>query len=197
MDYYLFFFYCFFLVFLFVIPTIKTRKKTGRNPMRFSKEDSPINYVGKIYRLISSLVFITIILNAFAPHVMTYLVPISYLEIAYFKWIGLSLMHLALVFIFVAQQNMANSWRIGIDSTNKVNLVTHGLFGISRNPIFLCVILTFVSLFLILPNVLTAIILVLGTIVIQVQIRLEEEFLLKELGEEYEKYKHAVKRWLF
>jgi protein-S-isoprenylcysteine O-methyltransferase Ste14 len=165
--------------------------------MRFSKEDTAINYVGKVYRIISAFVFITIILNAFAPSIMKYLVPINYFELIYLKWAGLGLMHLALILIFVAQQNLANSWRIGIDSSNKVNLVTHGLFAISRNPIFLCVILTFLGLFLIIPNVLTAIILVSGIIVIQVQVRLEEAFLLNELGEEYKKYLSTVKRWLF
>ena len=53
-----------------------------------------------------------------------------------------------------------------------------------------------VGLFLIIPNVVTAVILVSGIIVIQVQVRLEEEFLLTSLGDEYKEYMAKVKRWL-
>jgi protein-S-isoprenylcysteine O-methyltransferase Ste14 len=92
---------------------------------------------------------------------------------------------------------MSDEWRIGIDIENKVQLITKGLFSISRNPIFLGVIVLFVGLFLIIPNLVTVIILITGIIVIQIQVRLEEEFLFRELGEEYNIYMNRVKRWLF
>jgi protein-S-isoprenylcysteine O-methyltransferase Ste14 len=38
--------------------------------------------------------------------------------------------------------------------------------------------------------------LVSGIIVIQVQVRLEEEFLIASLGGEYKEYMAKVKRWL-
>ena len=87
--------------------------------------------------------------------------------------------------------------RQGIDNENKVNLITKGLFGISRNPIFLGVLIVFAGMFLIIPNAVTLVILISGFIVIQVQVRLEEEFLLKELGTEYKEYMSKVNRWLF
>jgi protein-S-isoprenylcysteine O-methyltransferase Ste14 len=127
---------------------------------------------------------------------MQYLVSIEYLKSDIAVWVGLGLLHLSFIIIFIAQRNMANEWRIGIDNENKVNLITKGLFGISRNPIFLGVLIVFVGMFLIIPNAVTAVILVSGIIVIQVQVRLEEEFLLKELGTEYKKYMGKVKRWL-
>jgi protein-S-isoprenylcysteine O-methyltransferase Ste14 len=49
---------------------------------------------------------------------------------------------------------------------------------------------------LIIPTAITAILLFAGIIVIQVQVRLEEEFLLQELGDEYKAYMSVVKRWL-
>ena len=71
-----------------------------------------------------------------------------------------------------------------------------GLFGISRNPIFLGVLIVFAGMFLIIPNAVTLVILISGFIVIQVQVRLEEEFLIKQLGDEYIVYMVNVKRWL-
>jgi protein-S-isoprenylcysteine O-methyltransferase Ste14 len=44
------------------------------------------------------------------------------------------------------------------------------------------------------PNAFTGLFLVLGYILIQIQIRLEEEFLTKEHGHNYEAYKQKVRR---
>jgi protein-S-isoprenylcysteine O-methyltransferase Ste14 len=181
---------------VFVIPSYLTYKRTGINPFKFSKEETAINYVGKAYKIISAIAFITITINAFIPSLMPYFTPIESLKSVYLVWGGFGLLHLSFITIFVAQRNMANEWRIGIDNENKVNLVTKGMFGITRNPIFLGVIIVFIGLFLIIPNMVTTVILVSGVIVIQVQVRLEEEFLLKELGHEYKSYMSRVKRWL-
>ncbi len=193
---YLFVFYCIFLVALFVIPSYLTYKRTGINPFKFSKEETAINYVGKAYKVISAIAFITITINAFTPSQMLFLTPIESLKSDNLVWIGYGLLHLSFITIFIAQRNMANEWRIGIDNENKVNLITTGLFGVSRNPIFLGVIIVFIGLFLIIPNVVTAVVLVSGIIVIQVQVRLEEEFLIASLGDEYKEYMAKVKRWL-
>lgn len=193
---YLFTFYCVFLVALFIVPSYVTYKRTGINPFKFSNEETAINYVGKAYKIISAIAFITIALNAFQPSVMQYLVSIEYLKSEITVWVGLGLLHLSFIIIFIAQRNMANEWRIGIDNENKVNLITKGLFGISRNPIFLGVLIVFVGMFLIIPNAVTLVILISGFIVIQVQVRLEEEFLIKQLGDEYIDYMKNVKRWL-
>lgn len=193
---YLFVFYCIFLVALFVIPSYLTYKRTGINPFKFSEEETAINYVGKAYKVISAIAFITIAINAFMPSLMPFLTSIESLKSEYLVWIGYGLLHLSFITIFIAQRNMANEWRIGIDNENKVNLITNGLFGISRNPIFLGVIIVFIGLFLIIPNVVTAVVLVSGIIVIQVQVRLEEEFLIASLGNEYKEYMAKVKRWL-
>lgn len=193
---YVFVFYYIFLVALFIMPSYLTYKRTGINPFKFSKEETAINYVGKAYKVISAIAFITITINAFIPTLMPFLTPIESLKSDYFVWIGFGLLHLSFITIFIAQRNMANEWRIGIDNENKVNLITKGLFGISRNPIFLGVIIVFIGLFLIIPNVVTAVVLVSGIIVIQVQVRLEEEFLIASLGNEYKEYMAKVKRWL-
>ena len=142
------------------------------------------------------MAFVSIFINAFFPKVTPYFVPIEYLQNDILVWGGIGLVHLAFLIIFIAQRNMANEWRIGIDNENKVNLITKGMFGISRNPIFLGVIIVFVGLFLIIPNVATAVILVSGVLVVQVQVRLEEEFLIKKLGNEYKQYISKVNRWL-
>jgi protein-S-isoprenylcysteine O-methyltransferase Ste14 len=89
---------------------------------------------------------------------------------------------------------MKNSWRIGIDHDSKTELVTTGLFKYSRNPIFLGMLLSMVGLFFTTPNALTLIFLIVGYILIQIQIRLEEAYLEKDHGEVYKAYKKKVRR---
>lgn len=193
---YLFAYFCFYLIALFVFPTIKTYRQTGINPFRFNNESSAINFVGKAYKIIAGIAFLITALNAFIPASLPYTVPIQYIENQYVVWGGFILLHLSFIIIFAAQRTMANEWRMGIDEVNKVNLITKGLFGISRNPIFLGVIIAFIGLFLIIPNIGTALVLFSAFIVIQVQVRLEEDFLKKALGKEYIQYMESVNRWL-
>ena len=89
---------------------------------------------------------------------------------------------------------MSKSWRIGIDEKHKTELITKGIFSISRNPIFLGMILTVFGLFLIIPNAITFFLALATYFIIQIQIRLEEEFLEKQHGEIYKNYKKTVKR---
>jgi len=91
---------------------------------------------------------------------------------------------------------MGNSWRIGIDAGDKTQLVQHGVFRWSRNPIFLGMRVTLFGFFLILPNVMTFATLVLGEALMQIQVRLEEEYLRRTHGEEYRKYCQQTRRWL-
>jgi protein-S-isoprenylcysteine O-methyltransferase Ste14 len=53
-----------------------------------------------------------------------------------------------------------------------------------------------IGLFLVLPNALSILVLSEGWLVLQIQIRLEEEHLVKVHGDEYEKYLHQVRRWI-
>jgi protein-S-isoprenylcysteine O-methyltransferase Ste14 len=98
------------------------------------------------------------------------------------------------VWTVIAQGHMKNSWRIGIDNETKTELVTSGLFSVSRNPIFFGMTLSLAGLFLTTPNALTAIFLIVGHILIQIQIRLEEEFLTNQHGQKYLNYKQQVRR---
>jgi len=122
--------------------------------------------------------------------------PFWYLENDTLVYIGWALLILSLLFVWFAQSNMRESWRIGIDEENKTELVTNGFFAISRNPIFLGIMIANIGLFLVLPNAFTLLIIALSTVSINTQIRLEEEFLLKEFGEQYSKYKGRVNRWI-
>ncbi|MFO0490722.1 MAG: methyltransferase family protein, partial [Curvibacter sp.] len=82
------------------------------------------------------------------------------------------------------------------DSTNRTELVSKGLFSVSRNPIFLSTRLALLGFFMVAPNAFTLAILAAGEIVIQVQVRLEEMHLSGLHGAAYDQYCSQVPRWL-
>jgi protein-S-isoprenylcysteine O-methyltransferase Ste14 len=122
--------------------------------------------------------------------------PIKQLDTSAIKYTGLGFLVFALIWTIIAQGHMKNSWRIGIDTETRTELIMTGLFGLSRNPIFFGMILSLVGLFLTTPNALTAIFLTLGYVLIQIQIRLEEEFLTSQHGQNYLTYKEKVRRFI-
>lgn len=187
-----FFFLYFILVFLY--PTIKVKRKTGINAYVFSNTDSLQDYIRKVLTLINFLVFFIILINLF-PLVYQYFIPVKWLEISFVKIIGFVLIHLALLWIIIAQVQMSYSWRVGIDLNTKTELKTQGLFSISRNPVFLGMLFTLAGLFLILPNAITLLVLVSSAWIFQIQVRLEEEYLSKKHGRTYIEYGKKVRRW--
>lgn len=185
-----------YMLVAFVIPTYRTYKQTGINPITFGKNDNAHDYIGFIMKVLIVLLFVAVLTYSMSEKMYSYLVPISYLQTQTLTIIGLALIHIALVWITIAQFQMSNSWRIGIDEKNKTKLVTDGVFLISRNPIFLGMIISVLGLFFIVPNALTFFLTITTYIVIQIQIRLEEEFLQKQHAQDYVNYKLKTKRLL-
>jgi protein-S-isoprenylcysteine O-methyltransferase Ste14 len=138
--------------------------------------------------------FVYVLAFAFFPAWQDNFLQIKQLDNLTTKYIGLTLLFISLLWTIIAQGHMKNSWRIGIDTETKTELITTGLFGLSRNPIFFGMILSLVGLFLVTPNALALLFMVLGYVLIQIQIRLEEEFLAKEHGQAYINYKQKVRR---
>lgn len=171
-------------------------KKTSVNPLTFNKTDDAHGYNGKIFKVISFLELIVVSIYAFKIEWYKFLLPFWYIENEVLFKIGWFFLSLSIIVVWIAQSQMANSWRIGIDKKNKTKLVTKGLFSISRNPIFLGIMIANIGLFMVIPNAFTLLIISISTISINTQIRLEEEFLKSEFGNEYLEYLKKVNRWM-
>ncbi len=188
------FVFLYFMI-VFILPTIRVKRKTGINAYVFNNTDSLQDYIRKVLTLINFLVFFIVLANLF-PIVYQYFIPVKWLEISILKYTGFILIHLALIWIVIAQVQMSNSWRIGIDLTTKTELKTKGLFSVSRNPVFLGMLITLAGLFLVLPNAITLLVLVSSIWIFQIQVHLEEEFLAKKHGKPYNAYCQKVRRWI-
>lgn len=179
-----------------ILPSYRVWKTTGVNPYKLGKSESAHDYVGTLFRLTIFSVALVVIAFAFLPNLYEYLVPISYLSNTNLNTVGQTLLIIAVIWVLVAQVHMQKSWRIGIDEDVKTELVQTGLFKISRNPIFLGMRVMLLGLFFVLPSAATLVILFVGDLLIQIQVRLEEEFLTRTHGKAYLAYRKQVRRWI-
>ncbi|WP_206050811.1 methyltransferase family protein [Nocardioides speluncae] len=102
-----------------------------------------------------------------------------------------------IVLTFAAQLAMGASWRIGVDPSERTALVTDGLFGWIRNPIYTGMVLTVGGLVLLLPTVVAVAALATVVAAVEVQVRLVEEPYLRQVhGDEFAAYCRRVGRLL-
>lgn len=97
----------------------------------------------------------------------------------------------------LAQLGMGASWRVGVDESETTTLVTEGLFGWVRNPIFSFVGLSALGFVLLVPNPASLLAAALTAIGIQLQVRaVEEPYLARTHGEAYAAYAARVGRFV-
>ena len=192
----LFAYFILYFLLVFVLRSILLWKKTGINPLTFKKTDNAHDYNGKVFKFITVFELIVVGIYAFKNGWYEYLLPFWYLENPILQKIGWIFLFVSLILVWISQSQMSTSWRIGIDEENKTKLVTNGMFSISRNPIFLGIMIANIGLFLVIPNAFTLLIISLSTLSVNTQIRLEEEFLKPEFGNEYIQYAEKVRRWI-
>jgi protein-S-isoprenylcysteine O-methyltransferase Ste14 len=185
-----------YLTFAFFWRSFLVWKRTGVNPYVLGKTDNAHDFVGLLFRLTMVAIAAVVLLFAVSKTAYAYLTPILSLEQQALRYAGLFLLAASFIWTLLAQAQMGNSWRIGIDANTKTALITHGVFRWSRNPIFLGMRATLLGFFLILPNALTLTTLILGDALMQIQVRLEEEHLRQTHGEDYQKYCQRTRRWL-
>lgn len=97
----------------------------------------------------------------------------------------------------VAQLAMGDSWRIGVDPDARTDLVTGGVFGSVRNPIFTAMVIAAGGLVLLVPNLVSLAAFVVLVAALEVQVRLvEEPYLRTTHGPVYDSYIATVGRFV-
>jgi protein-S-isoprenylcysteine O-methyltransferase Ste14 len=195
LKYFLLLYFIAYVTLVFFWRFYQVRRMTGINPVVFRKSDDAQDFIGRVFKLVFTVVVLVILVNSFLSSLYRFTGPITWLEHSTVQWIGITLLLLSLIWIFIAQYHMGQSWRIGIDQENRSPLVERGLFRFSRNPIYVGVMGTMLGLFLVIPNALTLTVLVLGVVVISIQVRLEESYLFESHGVSYRQYQSRVRRW--
>jgi protein-S-isoprenylcysteine O-methyltransferase Ste14 len=111
--------------------------------------------------------------------------------------VGLVLTIVGTMATFSAQIAMGQSWRTGVDPDERTSLVTSGPFAWVRNPIMSSVLMTSVGLVLMVPTVIGGLGLTAVVVAIQLLVRrIEEPYLRRVHGEEYQRYAAATGRFV-
>ena len=102
-------------------------------------------------------------------------------------------------FIFISGFNMFKSYDENpLPSSTTDRIIKTGIFAYTRNPIYLSIIMFFLSMFLVFENVMYFLSAVGLTIWLHnYVIKSEENFLINKFPGEYDLYMKAVKRWIF
>ena len=189
-------YYAIFFFAVFLLRTVIVWKRTGVNAYVLLKQGGTYGVIGVYFKLLPLASFFAVATYSFFPSIYDFLAPFHWLENQLIVFVGIFFLIISLFWIWVAQTQMGNSWRIGIDEQKKTDLVTTGMFSISRNPIFLGMKVNLLGFFLVIPNAVTLTVTVIGIALIDIQVRLEEQHLLNLHNESYQNYYREVRRWL-
>lgn len=112
------------------------------------------------------------------------------------RWLGIILAGIGVLFFILAITTMRDSWRAGIDESQKTSMVTRGVYSISRNPAFVGFDLLYIGSALAMPGVVIAVLAAAGVLFMHLQILEEEAYLPRIFGHEYVEYKKKTPRYL-
>ena len=111
-------------------------------------------------------------------------------------WTGVALCFGGLVFLVASLISFGTSFRVGIDVDRPDQLVTSGVFAISRNPIYVGFALVLLGEFLVFPNWIPLVYLLAAVWLFHRQVLREEAFMREHYGQDYADYCGRVRRYL-
>ena len=108
----------------FFLPTFRVWRKTKINPLVLGNSDDARDYIGRVFKIVMVMIAIVVLVYSFAPQFYEFLMPIRILERTETQIVGIALLLLSLGWTILAQIQMGDSWRIGIDEEKKTALKT-------------------------------------------------------------------------
>lgn len=167
-------------------------KTTGDHGLRIASQlKSPVQRVATFLQVLVVVVVLAIVLieslGILRPNLELGLLGSA---------VGLALCAFGTAVTMVSQFQMGSSWRIGVDATEETELVTHGMFSFSRNPIYLGMLVIGLGFLFLVPHVFMLACYILAYIGIDLQVRkLEEPHLQRVFGKAYRNYTANVGRY--
>lgn len=111
------------------------------------------------------------------------------------RMLGVALAVLGNIVFALAVWTMRDSWRAGIAQDDKTEMVTAGIYSLSRNPAFLGFDLVYIGILLMFFNWVLCVFTLLPMVMLHLQILQEEAYLASAFGGDYLAYKRSVGRY--
>jgi protein-S-isoprenylcysteine O-methyltransferase Ste14 len=175
-----------FYVFFFLRAILLSRK--------IGKSIKSNDFVLNIAILSAGLASIIFILQQVVPSFEKYALSIT--NSIVLEMIGTFLISIGLIFSTVASLNLGRSWRVGVNTSEKTELVTHGIYKFSRNPYFLFYDMVLIGLSLSSQSMLVIVFSTMTIIMFHVLIIKEEKYLENMHGIDYRNYKKQTRRYI-
>jgi protein-S-isoprenylcysteine O-methyltransferase Ste14 len=121
---------------------------------------------------------------------------LSFISSNALRYTGIAAALAGTMIFIVAMATMRNSWRAGVDASQKTELVTDGLYRFSRNPAFLGFNLFYLGITLAFCNPVSLLFFVLCAALLHLQIVEEEKFLTSAFGGAYLQYRKHTGRYV-
>lgn len=182
----------FYLALLVVLPVARLRARHGVWAVVFSREADPVQrLVGAATGLLLvACGVLALIHGVWGPQALgVWALP------GWVAGLGWAMLATGALADIVAQVHMGASFRIGIDD-RPTALITGGLFRLVRNPIFSGLLLALLGVVLIAPCAWTVMGYITAVLMVGIQVRLEEQHLLRLHGDGYARYANRVGRFV-
>jgi len=112
-------------------------------------------------------------------------------------WSGIILFALGMIIIFISYATLGINLRLGLpDDDETINLVTKGIYSISRNPVYIGFYALCLGSCIYVLNPINWIATGIGIYIHHKQIYSEEKYLLHRFGKKWIEYKDKVRRYI-
>lgn len=171
----------------FYVAKIVMQKKQSIQTNQMGKGNKPTKVL-LIERIMSVATILTIVMEVISIFLTKTYLPTG------LRITGIVIGTCAVSIFAAATITMKTSWRVGIPE-EKTELVTSGIYSISRNPAFVAFDLLYLSICLLFFNISLLIISTWAAVMLHIQILQEEVHMHNMFGEVYDEYKKHTCRY--
>jgi protein-S-isoprenylcysteine O-methyltransferase Ste14 len=182
---------------LWMVKNRALKMRIGTDADVLKQATNPIQrYFGSMGKVMQLIVVALIVSHFFIMGSFPFFERLSIVNSPVWKLIGFAVGILGLTLCRIAQITIGDSWRMGIDVKAKPGLVTTGLYSSIRNPTYTGLFILCAGVLLVNPTVLFSNWVVAFILMMEFQVRCEEEYLENVYGEEYHAYCRKTKRYI-
>jgi protein-S-isoprenylcysteine O-methyltransferase Ste14 len=184
---------------LFYTATIlRKKRRLGRSPVIRGHKGTRHRLIHDVFVVFRAAILLVCLIRVPFPQIDVWLVPLPWMWHPAVIVSGCALMLASFAAIIWLHNSMGADWRSGINEhgDGRSRLIERGAFAWSRNPMFICIQLAQLGLFLALPTIFTLVCLIVGIAAIHAQVRLEERHLEARFGDTWRSYAARVPRWI-
>jgi protein-S-isoprenylcysteine O-methyltransferase Ste14 len=172
------------------------RKSEGIDVNVIFKATRPIQqYFSSLEKIMTIAIALIILIHLFFSNQLKVTENIIHIDLKLLNLIGFLIGLSGLTICRIAQVTIGKSWRVGIDENAKPGLVKTRIYRFIRNPTYTGLFLMCAGIWIMNSTFLYSLWILAFCIMMEFQVRCEEEYLQLQYGNEYSEYCKKTKRY--